>query len=301
MQSEPQFISTLTEVVDLGISLIGVLIVLGLAVAGVSFGRWLFGRELKLGSATVVVTAGGFWLLLALTMIPATLFAVAPYFSETKAVNNSDIQTVTASKVETETAEDSETPEKEVVRSKPIQQPNADMPAWTQAAQIDDGNKTLVTIPSKQFATIQEAESDAIGVAVNAVKEDVDQNRGSAVAWEIPVELVKNHCIRQRYVETIHRDFGLITADMYRVYLQVELSTESRAKFADSWQSQIVGNRLWVLGSVAGLLTLIFGTVSSYFRLNSATNGAYRKRLKLAAASVVAGGGAIAWTLLPPV
>jgi uncharacterized protein YegP (UPF0339 family) len=45
-------------------------------------------------------------------------------------------------------------------------------------------------------------------------------------------------------------------------------------------------------------LTLTFGTLASYFRLDERTAGRYRWRLKLAAFSVIAAGGAAAASLL---
>ncbi len=323
MQSESHLITHVVEVVDQGIALIGILIVLGFVVAGVSLGRWLFGRDVKLGSATMA----GFWSVSALLTSAAILFAVSPYFNKTQAVPNSVERTVSVRKVD-EPAKDSasdsdndrvvssedtsndavktdESTNTSKTQEKPATEltdrPKAELPAWTQATKTQEGSKTLTTISSGQYTTIEEAEREAFGIAVATVKDDFDRNNSPVVAWKIPTELVMNHCVRLQFDEKIHRDLGPIAADMHRVYLQVELSPETRSKFTDSWESQIVGNRLWALGSVAGLLTLIFGTTSSYFRFNSATNGAYRKRLQLAAASVVAAGGAIAWTFLPPV
>jgi hypothetical protein len=48
---------------------------------------------------------------------------------------------------------------------------------------------------------------------------------------------------------------------------------------------------------LAALLTLTFAAGAAYFRLDERTQGRYRGRLKLAAVTVIAAGGAAAATL----
>ena len=65
------------------------------------------------------------------------------------------------------------------------------------------------------------------------------------------------------------------------------------------WREQIVERRLWTLGSLLGVFTLILGATATYLRLDAATSGAYRLRLKLATVALIVAGGMGVAMMLP--
>jgi hypothetical protein len=78
---------------------------------------------------------------------------------------------------------------------------------------------------------------------------------------------------------------------MYRVYWQVQSTPAVRDFFLASWRSRAQEQRLVQAGIGFGLLTLLFGSAAGYYRLDNATGGRYRGRLRLAAAAIAVAGG----------
>jgi hypothetical protein len=175
---------------------------------------------------------------------------------------------------------------------------HAALPAWVRQGRVENGSNTLLVLKSQQFATVEEAERQVLDEAVRQVRLDFHQEYPDEGAWTVPMELVRNQAIRQRYVQPISRQSGNVTFDVHRVYLQVELSPALRGELYPVWRRQIVAGRLWTLGSLLGVVTLVLGTSAAYLRLDSLTRGLYRGRLKLAAASLIVAGGVAAATLL---
>ncbi len=177
--------------------------------------------------------------------------------------------------------------------------PKLELPNWINASRVEDGDATLLVLSSRQFATIDEAKAEVLLAAKNVVTADFHKYEPAGAEWRVPIEMVQAHAVRQEYIEKQDRDFGRFTAPMYRVHLQLRLSPRLHDKFREPWQAYVVERRLWGLGSVFGLLTLLTATMTSYLRLDALTAGAYRRRLKLAAVSLIAAGGLVVWKILP--
>ncbi len=174
-----------------------------------------------------------------------------------------------------------------------------EIPQWVGLDKQKDGDTTLLALTSHHFANVEDAEKDAFNKAAQMVELELDRDSVSGANWSVPSEILRNHCIRDRYVEKVERQMGSVTAELYRVHLLVQLSPKTREKLNDIWAQQVVENRMWVLGSFVGLATLILGTISSYFRLDALTQGSFRGRLKLASVSIISAGGLIAWAVVP--
>lgn len=177
------------------------------------------------------------------------------------------------------------------------------VPAWVtiEADLVVDGDRVLRHVQSQQYATVEEAEAEALREAAQIASRDLHEYQAYTVGWNVPKELVRNHAIRGRHIEKIERDFGQFTAQMYRAHMQVELSPETRQNFQPAWKEQLVQRRLTVMGSVVGLLTVILIAAASYLRLDAATHGAHRRGLQWAAASLVAAGTVAAGVVIQTV
>ena len=107
--------------------------------------------------------------------------------------------------------------------------------------------------------------------------------------------VVRHNAVRNRYVQPVTVDFTIggeiKPTQMYVVHLQMELSPRVRKVLFPYWREQVVTQRLWMIGGLVALLTLITGTVAAYFRLDTLSGGAYRNRLKLAAVALIVSGG----------
>jgi hypothetical protein len=174
------------------------------------------------------------------------------------------------------------------------------LPEWVQDKELNTGNVRLAVVTGEIGATVEEAVANARKAAVDLVRVDFAASFPRVAGWRPPASVVANAAIRQTFVEEVDRKTVSSGTPfrVYRGYNQVELSPSVRNQIYPLWRTEVVDRRIWALGGLAGLLTLTFATLSAYFRLDARTTGLYRRRLKLAAVSVIAAGGLAAATLL---
>ena len=172
-------------------------------------------------------------------------------------------------------------------------------PDWTKATDHSMGDTQLVVVIGEIGATVDEAVAAGRTAVVERLRTDFYAVHPQATGWEPPASIAGD-AVRRSFVEKVDRKTvsSGTPFSVYRAYEQVELSPSVRKKILPQWRNQIVEKRIWALGGLAGLLTLTFGTLAAYFRLDQRTAGVYRRRLKLAAVSVIAAGGMAAATML---
>jgi hypothetical protein len=179
---------------------------------------------------------------------------------------------------------------------------STDEPEWTKGPQTANGRE-LVCLSSQRFATLAEAEQQITSEALWRVKEryknrEVTELTGvfpNSPGWEPPLEIIDQFAVVNMVGEVKDKDFGNgITGKIYRAHLKLDFSPNLRDELEASWRGYTAQQRLIGLGSALGLVTLVLGAVAGYFRLDDATGGAYRWRLKLAAAALIVAGGLIA-------
>jgi hypothetical protein len=167
---------------------------------------------------------------------------------------------------------------------------STDDPKWTSGVQTTDGRE-LICRSSQRFATLIEAEEQITTEALTLVKEHYKNEYPLAGDWQVPVELVNRYGVKDLVGEVMDKDFGNGFKDkMYRAHLRLDYSPELQNALHVSWRGQTARHRLLILGSIFGLVTLMLGTSAGYFKLDDATDGAYRRRLKLAAAALISAG-----------
>jgi hypothetical protein len=173
------------------------------------------------------------------------------------------------------------------------------LPDWAKESGHSLGGDTeLVVVTGKFGATIDEAVAAGRAAAFERLQADFSAAHPQAASWEPPASITGD-AIHRTFVEQLDKKTSTGTKiTVYQAYEQVELSPAVRKKILPLWRNQIVEKRIWALGGLAGLLTLTFGTLAAYFRLDQRTSGLYRRRLKLAAVSVIAAGGMAAATML---
>ena len=171
----------------------------------------------------------------------------------------------------------------------------AGAPEWVGQQPVPGDNGILVSLSSQRFATLPEAERDVTAQAIGYVKEFYGNEFPLTGDCMVPVAIIEQNAVHKLVGESLEKDFGNgIHGTMYRAHLQLELNSQLRKTLHDSWQGQVVEHRLIVLGSMLGLVTLMLATSAGYFRLDHLTGGLYRRRLKFAAASLIAAGSLVA-------
>lgn len=176
------------------------------------------------------------------------------------------------------------------------------LPDWVSKSDAVEqpGNRQLVVISTELEGSREEAEAKALNAAAALVGADLATAFPDVRGWQPEPETVRSEAVRLIHVAPIHRKTisSGVPFDVYRAYCQVELSPAVRTHLLAHWKDEVVSGRIAALGGLAGLLTLTFGTVAAYFRLDSRTSGHYRRRLKLAAISIIAAGGVAAAVLI---
>jgi hypothetical protein len=174
------------------------------------------------------------------------------------------------------------------------------LPEWVHAKDLTVDNARFVVVTGDIGSTIEEAATGARGAAVELVRDDFAASVPQVAGWEPPASTIAAAAIRRTFVEEIDRKTlsSGVPFRVYRAYDQVELSPRVRSRVFPFWKAEIVSRRIWALGGLAGLLTLTFATLATYFRLDARTSGLHRRRLKLATVCVIAAGGFAAATLL---
>jgi hypothetical protein len=167
-------------------------------------------------------------------------------------------------------------------------------PDWAGKEPVPGTDGVLVALSSQRFATIAEAEEQVTAMAVDYVEKFYHEEYPLRGDWTVPVSVIKENALNAIVGEMFDKDFGNgVTGMMYRAHLRLDINPALRNALHASWNEQLVSHRLMELGGGLGLATLILATCAGYFRLDDWTGGKYRRRLKIAAASLFAAGSLV--------
>jgi len=177
------------------------------------------------------------------------------------------------------------------VGSIPTGQRLTELPAWV--AETSRGDDSLTrTYSSGLWVTTQEADQELLRHVAPELQQYFWSEHPSAAGWSPAPELiVQSGAVARRCYETVQVQFGEHTQSMYKAHWQVARTPEVARFFLDNWRPVAVQQRLIWVGAAIGLLTLIFGALGAYYRLNAATGGQYRGRLRFATGAVCIAGG----------
>jgi hypothetical protein len=85
---------------------------------------------------------------------------------------------------------------------------------------------------------------------------------------------------------------------MYVTHLKLDESPQSRARFIEVYNHELVGRRLVNLGGSLAFILICLGAVSGYIRADEATKGYYTNRLRMLAAAGVGAGGVLIYQMV---
>jgi hypothetical protein len=168
-----------------------------------------------------------------------------------------------------------------------VQKTEKGAPDWAEKDPVATDDGVLVALSSQRFATLAEAEQQVTSQAASYIKNHYRDEYPLSGDWTVPVSLIEKHAVREFIGEEFEKDFG----KMYRAHLRISLDSNLRRAVHGSWRDQIALHRLGLFGGALGAATLLLATCAGYFKLDDLTGGQYRRRLKLAAAALLAAGG----------
>jgi len=169
---------------------------------------------------------------------------------------------------------------------------SSDDPGWKEETTYVDGRE-VHSLSSQRFATLALAEEQATEQLLTRIKAHYHNQFPLEANTARLMEMVNLFAIKDSVGEVIDKwDFGNgITGKMYRAHFRYDFTPQLHDALSTHWRGQTIEHRIGILGGMLGLVTLMLGTAAGYFRLDDATGGKYRGRLKLAAALVVTAGG----------
>jgi len=156
-------------------------------------------------------------------------------------------------------------------------------PEWVRAGVQRKGEVTTMVYSSKQYATEAEADADVTAALHEYLLGEYHRtNYSTAFGPRQPTSLqhMLPGVIKDRYVETIQRDFGSVFAPMYRVWLKAEITPATYQQFRSQYTAQLQETRLVTAGAgLAGLLCIPLAIVL-YGQLNRWTSRRFSSILK---------------------
>jgi hypothetical protein len=181
-----------------------------------------------------------------------------------------------------------------------VRETKPEAPDWAGKDPLSSGESVLVPLSSERWVTLGEAEQQVTERAAEYIKQFYHDEYPLRGDWTVPVSVIEKTAVSALVGEELDKDFGgeIGMKKMYRAHLRLDVNPELRKALHASWHDQVVERRLTELGGLVALATLLLATAAGYFRLDDATNGQYRGRLKFASAALIAAGSLVAWRVV---
>ena len=190
--------------------------------------------------------------------------------------------------------ENEQTDAPSVLPFKPTKEPPQwimDIPIWR-----NSDNELLSMTLTARGANVADAERQLTVKTAALLNEEYPRDLASGLGRR-PQLTLKNvqPLISQRFVQPGYETVGKHRNDVTQVYWRLDLSQKNRATL----RSAAAMPRLWIVGGAVALLAVIVFGISTYLRLDAATEGKYRFRLKLATTTLICTAGLLLTALLP--
>ncbi len=172
-----------------------------------------------------------------------------------------------------------------------------ELPSWATETEITTFPELTGVITTGPHATIEDAEREALTKLRVTLSELFARTEPAAENWLPPEELVLGAgVVTQRAIERRELKVGDFTEPLFQAYWEVSQPDDLESRLFAAWRPEALRHRLVLLGGGVGLLTLLFGSLAGYFRLDDATQGKYRNKLRVGTGALwalVAAGSAL--------
>jgi hypothetical protein len=112
-------------------------------------------------------------------------------------------------------------------------------------------------------------------------------------SWKAPRPLV-DRMIRGTQIKTVEKEYGKV----FEATLQARFTPEARAEIVETYQREVVSQRLTVLGGVIAFILACLAALAGYIRADEATKGYYTSWLRAIAAAGVGASGVLIYEML---
>lgn len=160
-------------------------------------------------------------------------------------------------------------------------------PDWVGEPPRRVGDAYQVSLDVDPYTTIEESDS-ALPAKINAAVDDyVGQLIGPQARGRIrlPMEYIDEHVKRDDWQEWRKHAMGPVTVDMVHRHVLLRFDNAVNDHIRQMWKRSIVNERVAGAAALGGGVLALVAMVYGYLRLDLATRGAYRRRIRWTAAA----------------
>ncbi|MFH1265754.1 MAG: hypothetical protein ABIK89_08495 [Planctomycetota bacterium] len=173
--------------------------------------------------------------------------------------------------------------------------PAEERPSWVGAAPRKVDGIYRMSISTDPYATRSDCDRELPGLLHAAVEEYATEyiGRQARVHVRLPLDYIQSEIVKEEFAEekqirispeaTILEEY----APMTLVHVLLEFDHTDNARIEAAWDEVIVAERLVGVGVLTTLILVLLSAVYGYLKIDLATGGAYRGRLRLAASAVI--------------
>ncbi len=158
-------------------------------------------------------------------------------------------------------------------------------PDWVDAPaqQVDGAYRVAVSVGP--YATRGECERELPEALRAAVDEYASQYFGPEAAGRVrlPVDYLRENVVQEQWLETRRVSVSPSSQiPMVRLHVLLEFDRAVNDRLREAWRQAVIHGKLWILGTFGTMLLLLLSAFWAYLRVDLATRGAYRGRLRFA-------------------
>ncbi|MEK6246549.1 MAG: hypothetical protein N2C12_00115, partial [Planctomycetales bacterium] len=164
-----------------------------------------------------------------------------------------------------------------------------DLPEWAGISPRRLDGTVQMAIDEGPYVQVIDCQKQIDAKLLGAVKEYAENfiAAGSGDLTSVPPSFLRSEIVKEEFIKTTFHHFGLDEQKMYHVYLLLEFDEEADAYLRQRLQRATINSRLWYTSFGLGSAFILLGTGFSYLRIDQATAGKYKGRLKLASGAVI--------------
>jgi len=223
--------------------------------------------------------------------------APAPLDRPAEAVRPADFVMATPAKPASEAVSEPKPAVAEVAAAAPpTSAPTTTRPVWVDHPPQPSEGAYEVAVKAGPWKTRLECEQ--------AMADEVDWAVETYVAWKIgeearshvrlPHDYLRREVIRQQWLEKINTSLG----EMFNLHALLRFDGQTDKLLQSQWGETLAMGRVVGSGAILGAVLVLLTVVWGYLKIDLATAGAYRWRLRLAAAALILAVGAAGARLL---
>lgn len=160
-------------------------------------------------------------------------------------------------------------------------------PDWVTAGQRKDGDLYKWPVTVQAWPTLRECQGELPEVLDRAVSQYAEKKL-KLVPWAARrVRLPRDYVLGELLTAQWHKPVAVSSETWVELHALLEFDAEANSRILQQRQQAIITGRLWGVGAVVAAVLLLLSTLFAYLKIDLATGGSYRGRLRFAAATVI--------------